>query len=148
MGYYAYMSDEAPSTFIMTLAGREISFKRPLLGQIIVLERSARRIMEATRKQGGDEGVAITRAMVRTLDFIETLIVSDDDRQFVEDHMMSGDIDWMDLIKSLSGGLDEDTPADDEAPKPVKRAPRKSPKAAPVAKATAKTVASRGRTKR
>lgn len=148
MGYYDYMSDEPAKMFTMTLAGREVMFKSPLLGQVIVLERSARRIMEATRKEGGDEGVAITRAMVRTLDFIETLIVSEDDRQFVEDHMMAGDIDWMDLIKALSGGMDNDTPADDEAPKLARKAPRKSPKAAPVAKATAKTVASRGRAKR
>ncbi len=57
--------------------------------------------------------------------------------------MLAGNIDWPEIMAVLGGGKD-DTPEDDESPKPVKRAPKKSPKAAPVAK----SVASRARTKR
>lgn len=138
MSYYAYMSDEVSDVFPLTLAGREIMFRRPKLGQVIVLERTARRLMKQAESDGKDQGEAMTIAVVRTLDFIETLMVHDADKQFVEDQMLAGSIDWQDLMKAMTGEGDSGT-ADDEAPKPRKRV---------KAAAAAKTVASRGRTKR
>lgn len=134
------MSDEVSDTFTMTLAGREIMFRRPKLGQVIVLERTARRLMKKAESDGKDQGEAMTIAVVRTLDFIETLMIHDADRQFVEDEMLAGNIDWQDLMKAMTGEGNSET-ADDEAPKPRRRTPVKP-------KASAKTVASRGRTKR
>lgn len=156
MSYYAYMSDEVPETFTMVLAGREITFRTPLLGQILVLNRMAQRGLAAS-KDGPDEQrtQAMTTSVARTLDFIETLIVSEQDKVFVEDQMLAGTIDWQDVMKALAGGRDRDETPDDEAPKPIKRAPKKSPKAASVdltgkkpAQIVAKPVATRGRAKR
>lgn len=151
------MSDEVSDTFQMTLAGRPIMFRRAKLGQILILKRTADRMTKQAQGDPDDEGAALTSAMVKTLDFIEGLIVSPEDREFVEERMLAGAIDYLDVMKALSGGDSPDSVADDEAPKPIKRAPRKSPKAAPVdlsdkkpaqIVAKPKTVASRGRTKR
>lgn len=152
------MSDEAkPETFVMPLAGRDIEFRYPALGQVLVLERMYHR--ERNKSKDSDDkaqGVAMTSVLVRTLDFIDTLVVVESDRQYIEDQMLAGTIDWPDVLAVLSGGKggqDED----DADPKPVKRAPKKSPKAAPVdltGKKAAQivsrpaTVASRARTKR
>lgn len=136
------MSDEA-DTFDMTLAGRPITFRRAHVGQILMLQRGAMRaISQAQQEQGEDKRIAgVSTAMVRVLDFIDSQIVSPDDRQFVEDQMLAGTISWEDLTKALGGPQAVQAP-DDEAPKP-KRAPRKSPRAA-----SAKAVANRGRTQR
>jgi hypothetical protein len=134
------MSDEA-KTFPMTLAGREIIFRAPGLGQVIMLQRLAgKSIKAATDAPEGDEGLQqVLLGYSRVLDFIETLIVSPDDRIFVEEQTLAGNIEFADLMKALAGGKqDPDTP-DDETPAPLKRTPRKS---------AAKTVGTRGRTKR
>lgn len=138
------MSDEA-KTFTMKLAGRDIEFRRSNLGQIIMLQRTAYRAIQRAQEET-DETARVTGAskgMVKVLDFVDSLVVKDEDREFIEAQMLAGTIEWEDLMRVLSGGKD-DVVADDEAPaKPVKRAPRKSPKAAP-----ATGVANRGRTKR
>lgn len=126
------MSDEAPQTFTKTFAGREIEFRRAMLAQVIILERLYHRQMKQANASGEDDkGKALSSVLVRTLDFIDTLVVDEDDRQFIEDQMLAGNIDWPEIMEVLSGGRDGG-PADDETPKPVKRAPKKSPKAAPV----------------
>lgn len=123
------MSDEATPTFTMTLAGREIEFRRANLGQVLVLQRLYRRELKRSSGSEDDKGEAITAAVIRTLDFIDTLFITEEDRQFVEDQMLSGAIDWQEILPAMSGGV-KDAPADDEAPAPVRRAPKKSPKAA------------------
>lgn len=144
MSYYAYMSDEAKPTFTMPLAGREVTFHRAGVGQVIMLNRAARKHL-AQAEQASDEqrAEATSMAMAKVLDFIESLIVDPADKEFVEDQMLQGNIDWEDLMAAISGGP-SDEPADDEAPKPRKAAVKKSPRTA----SAAKTVASRGRTKR
>lgn len=133
------MSDEAV-IFPMTLAGREIKFKRPVLGQVLILQRLFHRQMKAN-ESGDVKGDAMTTVIMKTLDFIDTLVIEDEDRQFIEDQMLAGVIDWQEIMGVLSGGMKDKEEADDEAPKPIKRAPRKSPKAA-------KTVVSRARAQR
>jgi len=150
------MSNEVPETFSMPLAGRDIEFRKPLLGQILVLNRLAQRGIKAAR-EGDDEerGRAMTASVARTLDFIETLIVHDEDKIFVEDAMLAGTIDWADVMKVLAGGRESDDTPDDEAPRPIARAPKKKAETADAAvtkmaaaRPAAKTVASRGRTER
>lgn len=128
----------------MTLAGRQILFRRANLGQVIMLQR----IYVRASKQADKEPTEDVRvdmmgsAMVKVLDFIDSLMVNEDDRIFVEEQMLAGQIGINDLMSALGGGPKPEAPADDEAPKP--RAVKKSPKAAPAAK----TVATRGRAKR
>jgi hypothetical protein len=138
------MSNEA-ETFTMPLAGREITFRKANLGQVIMLQRLYIRAGRQADQQA-DEGTRVDlmgSAMVKVLDFIDSLMVHDEDRAFVEERMLAGEIDINDLTAALGGGP-SDKPADDEAPKPRKAAPKRSPKAAPAAK----TVATRGRAKR
>lgn len=130
---------------MMPLAGRQVEFKRAGVGQVIMLQRRAvKKIRAADQIEKTSERIDLTTtALVEVFDFIDTLIVSPDDRQFVEDNLLSGKIAWEELVAAL-GGAPADKGADDEAPKPVKKAPKKSPKAATAAK----TVATRGRAKR
>jgi hypothetical protein len=133
------MSDEVPATFTMPLAGRDIEFRRAGLGQVLVLQRMLqrqRKLAEAAKED--DKGDAMTSVIVRTLDFIDTLVVQEDDRQFIEDQMLAGEIELPDIMGALSGPK-ATRQADDQAPVSAKRTPKK------VAK---KTVASRARTKR
>lgn len=149
------MSDEVPKTLTLPLAGRDVVFRRATLGQILVLERTTKRMISKAESDPKDHGRAMVDAVIRTLDFVERLIISEDDRQFVEEKMLEGVIDYLDVIKAL-GGRDDPVP-DDEEPKAIKRAPKKSPKGAPVdlsdkkpAQIVAKTAkaATRARTKR
>lgn len=146
MSYYAYMSNEA-DTFMMPLAGREVEFRRAHIGQVMMLQRTAIRSINSAEQEGADTTVrveAVSKGIVRILDFIDKLIVNDEDREFIEDKMLEGEITWEQLAAVLSGGDRSTAPADDEAPRPKKAAAKKSPKAAPAAK----TVAARGRAKR
>lgn len=140
------MSDEVQSeTFTMPLAGRDIEFRRPALGQVLVLERMYHREVKSNKDaEERARNAAMTSVLVRTLDFIDTLVVAEDDRQFIEDQMLAGKIDWPDVLKVLSGGRGGRDEDDDADPQPVKRIPRKSPKASPAAK----KVAPSARTKR
>lgn len=144
------MSDEAAATFPMTLAGREIVFRRAGIGQVIMLQRRAVKKIKAAEDVTDDARRVdlSTTALVEVFDFIEHLIVSDDDRQFVEDKMLTGEIVWEDLVHALGGGDIQKQMPDDQAPAPRKSTAKKTPKAAPVKASAAKTVASRGRTKR
>lgn len=143
------MSDEAKVTVPMTLAGRQIMVKAPTLGQILVLHRTTMRMIKQAESDEDDQGKALTSAITRTLDFIDTLIIDEDDRQFVEDQMLAGKIDWQELMAILAQDKDANEPDDDQAPKPVRKAaPKKSPKAARVAPVKATTAAARGRAKR
>lgn len=133
------MSDEDVKTFPMILAGREIMFKRPALGQILMLQRIAMRNMNRA-KQTGDEQErlrATTEAVVKTLDFIDTLIINEEDRQFVEDGMLAGTIEYDEVMAALSGGQKEDPIEDDATPMPKILAKKKPA-----------TVVSRARAKR
>lgn len=146
MSYYAYMSNEA-SNFFMTLAGRQVEFRKAHVGQILMLQRTAMRSVASAEDDGKDDSArveAVSAGIVKVLDFIDKLIVKDEDRQFVEDKMLDGEITWDQLARALAGGEAPDDTADDESPKPKKNAAKRSPKAAPAAK----TVAARGRAKR
>lgn len=137
------MSDEADvsATFTMTLGGREIMFKRAILGQVLILERLYHRAMKRAKDLGdADNGRELTGVVMKTLDFIDTLVIDPDDRQFIEDEMLAGTIDWEEVLGALGGGKKE-TVEDDEAPKAIKRKPA-------TKAAAAKKVASRARTKR
>lgn len=131
----------------MTLAGRQVEFRKAHVGQILMLQRTAMRSVASAEDDGKDDSArveAVSAGIVKVLDFIDKLIVKDEDRQFVEDKMLDGEISWDQLARALAGGEAPDETADDEPPKPKKNAAKRSPKAAPAAK----TVAARGRAKR
>lgn len=123
------MSDEV-ATFKVNLAGRDVEFRRAGIGQIMILQRMhSRRMKEASEEGAGD---ALSAMIIKTLDFIDTLIVHPEDRQFVEDEMLAGSITWQEIIRTLGGGASQEVVADDETPPAPKKIARKSPKAAAV----------------
>lgn len=139
----------------MPLAGRQIEFRRTKLGQILILQRTTQRMIQKAEGDPDDHGRAMVEAVIKTLDFVEGMIIDEDDRQFVEDKMLKGEIDYLDVMAALGGR--QETPDDEEPKASVKRAPKKSPKAAPVdltqkkpAQIVAKPTkaATRGRAKR
>jgi len=129
----------------MVLAGREVMFRKATLGQVLMLQRMYVRAAKASEDlQGDQERIDMMgSAMVKVLDFIDTLIIDPDDRQFVEDGMYAGTIDYKDLVGALGGQKADPSPADDAAPV---RKPSATKRAA--SKKVAKSVASRARTQR
>ena len=135
LSYYDYMSNEDKSTFTMPLAGRPVEFRRATSGQVIMLQKLyLRAVKRSEETDEQDERISLVgSAMVRVLDFIESLMVNEADREFVEDKMLTGEIDYPELLEALGGGKKVDQDPDDEEPK-TRKAVRKSPKAAPAKK--------------
>jgi hypothetical protein len=119
------MSNEA-ETFIKTLAGREVAFRRPVLGQLLILERIYLRQLKAAQDNSDQKQriAASTTAMMKVLDFIDSLVINGEDRQFIEDNMIDGKIDHMDLLDVLGAGLKDSQ--EDDAPPAVKKVAKKA----------------------
>lgn len=121
----AIMANEEAQTF--ELLGRDMPFRRPSQGQLLLLQRIAQR----SRREIGDDaeamGKAYTALMARMLDIIDTLFINPQDRDDVEEAVLNRQLDVEDLMPILRGKPTEPPVADDEDPPPVKR---KAPKAA------------------
>lgn len=126
------MSDE---TFIRTLAGRDIEFRMPKAGQILMLKRMAERAQKMLANTDDNTGAGLFGDMLqRAMDVVESLVVRPEDITFLEDQILMGHLEQGDLMEVLGG------PKQEEKPKPKTKAKKVTPKASPVA--------SRGRTKR
>lgn len=117
----------------MNFAGREVLFRYPIPAQLIMLRRRVLRgqqKFEASTDQ--KEKVELeAQLIIDTLDVVEALIVNAEDVEFLEQAMLHGHVDHVEVMDVLRAKREET--------KPVKKAARKS---------AAKTTASRGRTKR
>jgi hypothetical protein len=129
------MSDEV-ATFTVTLASREITFRRPSLGSIMMLQRLTDKKLKQARAEGSKsaEGEAVASMIARSLDVVETLFVNPDDAVFVEEQMLLGNIDYMEIVSVLRGGRGTDPAQDDDVtPLPKKRTAKAVGKKAPPA---------------
>lgn len=128
------MSNEA-ETFFKELAGRAVQFRRPVLGQLLILERIYLRQLKAAeqKKDEGERISASTSAMMKVLDFIDSLVINDEDREFIEEKMIEGKIDHMELLDVLGTGL-KDPQEDDAPPASVKKAAKRVAKKATSAR--------------
>jgi len=127
------MSNEA-ETFFKELAGRAVQFRRPVLGQLLILERIYLRQLK-TAEQKKDEGERIsasTLAMMKVLDFIDSLVVNDGDREFIEEKMIEGKIDHMELLDVLGAGMKDSQ--EDDAPPVARKVAKKVAKKATSAR--------------
>lgn len=123
------MTDQ--ETFTVEFAGRGIVFRYPIPAQLIILRR---RVLRSQEQFNGtddiDKKVALESQMVAdTLNVIETLIVNPEDAEFLEQAMLHGKVDHIQVMDILR------TQKPDS--KPVTRK-----------KAAAKAAPGRGRTKR
>lgn len=110
-------------------------FRRPIAGQLIILRRRLLRLQEkASQTTDEQERLELSNQLViDTLNVVESLIVSPQDAEFLENAMLTGKVGHEDVMAVLGMKFDD--------PKPVKATKR-------PAKAAAKTTANRGRTKR
>lgn len=120
------MTEEKTYTYPYEIGGRLIALKTPSGSQvaaalkIVDAARKEIRIQEALEEKDRD-GRRIFELVSRILRFIDILIVSEEDRQFVEDAMIEGTVDLSDLTELMSAFAPQE-----EAPKngPVKKAAR------------------------
>lgn len=131
------MADE-DNLVTLTLLDREMHFHRLSQGQLLLMQRMMKRL-RSTAPQAEDQealGAAYSDIMVKILDVIDTLFVSETDRQDVEDAILQRKMDLRELMQVMHGKPIEDAEEDDAdavaAPKALK-----SKKAANATKKTA-----------
>jgi len=129
------MTDKA-ETFTFPLAGRDIEVRPVSAGQVMILQRFRMRAQQII--DSGTEGQEnpMIDIINKTLVVVDSLIVKQEDREFVENGLLTGTIDHSDLLPIIGG-----KPAEPKTPR--KTAVKRTPKAAAV-----KAAAPRGRTKR
>ena len=121
------MTDQA--TFLVTLAGRDITFRAPTAGQLIILRRRLLRLQQEA-SQAPDEAKQLELAsdlVMVTLSVVESLIVNPQDVEFIEESMLLGKIDHTEVMAVI--GMKA------EQPEPVKKAAKKTAKAPARARA-------------
>lgn len=96
------MTDQA--TITVPLAGRDILFRAPIPGQLIILRRRLTRIQQeasATEDLDTQSKLAV-QLIVDTLDVVESLIVNPEDQEFLEQAMMRGLVSHEQVIDVLN----------------------------------------------
>jgi hypothetical protein len=141
-------------TFTRNIAGRDIEFKSIKPGQLQALRRYQQSAVKAVGKIKKNDLLSkeeqftqlaeLSEAFdLKMLRFIESLLINEDDTDFLIDVQISGDADVAELLATVLGNTE--LPDDDEDPAPV--AVKKPPN--PLKKATAaKKTANARRTKR
>lgn len=146
--------------FKRTIAGRAIWFRMYAPGQRTALMRFRSSLIDrfekvrASKKLTDEQRYVQITEIYETLDlksltFIESLVVDEDDLDFLVDKQLTGEVTVASLLNAVFG--QDEAPDDDEDPKPVKSAPRPNPmKKAVQAKKTvaAKKTANAKRTTR
>lgn len=118
------------------LLGRDMQFRPVSPGQLVLISRMAQRAMRQVDE--GETVAAFNSLMVKMLDLIESLFVSEQDRQDVEDAMLAGKISLEEVQSIAFGGKTE--PAPDDADPVVAPKTLRSKRPAAVAKVAKKTA--------
>jgi len=108
---------EAREEFTVTIKDREVVFLMPTDGQVAQLSRA---VNVAQRSRSGETMVP---AVARMLDVLMAMVKDDDDRDFLDDGMVSGDVLLDDMMVVMRGIIDSN---EEKAPThgPVKTASR------------------------
>lgn len=115
------MTDIA-GAFEYTVCGRKMWFRRPIDGQLIMLQRFRMQIKGASEENLADVIMSVT---TKTLNLIDSLFIDAADRDFVEEQLIAGKVGIAQLMGILTG-KDTTEPADDETPAPKKRPAKKA----------------------
>lgn len=131
------MTDQV--SYPVPFAGRDIRFRRPIAGQLIILRRRLLRLQEkASQTTDEQERLQLSNQLViDTLNVVESLIVNPEDAEFLENAMLMGKVGHEEVMAVLGMKFED--------PQPVK-ATKNTAKT--TAKTATKTTANRGRTKR
>lgn len=123
----------------ISLLGRNMQFRTLSPGQMLLVQRMGQRAKKASTAAGedvGSLGAAYSTLMIKVLDVVDTLFVSEQDREDVETAVLARKLDVSDLFAILYGGYQPDQPDDDADPVKAPKALRNK-KAATVVKKTA-----------
>lgn len=122
-------------SFIRNVGEREIEFRPPSDGQLLILARMLRK-MEGLAENWDDDDpeapakirISITNAS-KLLDVIDSMVVKEADRDWLEQQILARELDLADLMSTLQP---ENTTVPNRAAKRVtKRAVKKAPGRAP-----------------
>lgn len=124
------MTDQ--ETFVVDIAGRDITFRQPIPGQLIILRRRMLRLREqASQTQDESDQIALgSKLVMDVLDVVESLVVNKEDVEFMEQAMLEGTTTHEQVMSVIGMG-------------PQKEEPTK-----PSRKRATKAVANRARSKR
>lgn len=114
--------------FTVTLDGVDVGFKDMTPLQLTMVKKIVTQAAKKAKKVG--EGVAAMEMLEQLLNIIESLILTEDDREHVMDAVMRGVVDAPEVFLILRKGQAEE-PDDDaeaeQAPKPKKAARTAAP---------------------
>lgn len=130
-------------TFTFAVKGRTIAFYMPIDGQILMLQRFRAQLAGAKDYSDEDKGRLVLSVQMKTLNVIDSLFVSPDDRNWVEEQMIAGKVTIIDLMPILSGGKSAVIVADDADVTPKKKAAKKAATPTPAARKAANRRADR-----
>ena len=87
--------------------GRRIAVKAPTEGQLVVISRFARKFGDTNGRKPelatADEAV---KALSRVFDIIASVLIDPADIDFVEDSIMSGEVDLTDALELMGQAVD------------------------------------------
>lgn len=112
-------------TFIRTFCGRDIEFLLPRTGQLLILQRLSQRLQEAAggTQDEGELGKIYQKMIKYALDAVDSLIIHEEDREFLEQKLVTNKLTYQELQEVLRGPQPAPEPTADDAdvaPKPRK----------------------------
>lgn len=131
---------EAPEAVTMpelelTFAGRQLWVKMPSPEQLLVWKRTLKQLQGADVE--GWNGEQVMKALERTRLIIDSLLVHDTDKEWLDDEMLEGNIKLMETAGIINGTValfaeaaekDGNRETRRAAAKPAKKAARKAPR--------------------
>jgi hypothetical protein len=126
---------ELPPELEIPFAGRTLWVKMPTPEQLLVWKRTLRQLQAAD--VSGWNGEQVMKALERTRLIIDSLLVHDTDKEWLDDEMLAGTIGLMDTAGIINGTVDAfATAAEEGGNRETRRAAAK--KATPAKKAARK----------
>lgn len=117
-------------------AGRTIWVRMPSPEQLLVWKRTLKQLQSADVQ--GWNGEQVMKALERTRAIIDSLMVHDTDKEWLDDELLAGTIGLKDTAQIINGTVDAFTLAAQEEGNRADR--RAAKKAAPAKKATRKAA--------
>lgn len=131
---------DVPGVFPYTILGRTMWFKPPGQGPLILMQKYRAQLINMARNDDPGYGRLVVDVTAKTLNVINNQFLNPDDRDWVEELILSEQIKIPEVIAILSGGQSSKAEDDDTE---VEVKPRKTA----AKKAVKKTVANGKRTR-
>lgn len=92
-------------TFTRPISGRDIEFRLPSDAQLLVLGR----LLRLTERMGEDEGkiAGSVHQLSKVLDIIDSMIINEEDRSWVEDRILEGTLDLSAIMEVFRAEAEE-----------------------------------------